>query len=77
MLTKTSSPNGFTPRPGVFISQFSFRDVLQAKNRVGQIDRLVEFAHTLGYEYILWNDRVYFLSGDVVSDTGFTAASVF
>jgi hypothetical protein len=77
MLTESSLHKGFTPRPGVFISQFSFRDVLQAKNRVGQIDRLVEFAHTLGYEYILWNDRVYFLSGDVVTDTGFTSSSVF
>jgi hypothetical protein len=68
--------SGFSPRPGVVISEFSYRDVLQAKNHLGHIVKLAELAKQLGYEYILWNDRVYFVGGEYCLDTGITAASV-
>jgi hypothetical protein len=76
MGTEIANPVGFSPRPGITITQLCYRDVLQAKGRVGHVDVLTEHAKILGYEYILWNDRVYFLTGESRKDTGLTVADI-
>ena len=43
----------------MFRKKLSFRDVLVARSRVGHIDRMYEYAHTLDYPYFLWNGRIY------------------
>jgi len=51
----------------MFSKKLSFRDVLVARGRVGHIDRMYEYAHTLDYPYFLWNGRIY----QLVNEGGF------
>jgi len=76
MNVPSPTPQGFSPRPGVYVNTFSFRDVLQAKKSLGHITHLHRLACSLGFEYMLWDDRVYFLQNDSYFDTGLTRAAV-
>lgn len=57
------------------IKQLTYRDVLTCKTWLGHIERMYKYAIDLGYEYFLWNDRVYRVEGALgaepeVWDTG-------
>ena len=41
----------------------SYKNVLVAHRFVGNFDVLKDAAKVLGYEFILWNDRVYWACG--------------
>jgi hypothetical protein len=41
------------------MTALSYKDVLTCKTWLGDIAKMFEFARQLGYEYFLWNDRVY------------------
>ena len=41
----------------------SYKNVLAANRFVGNFDVLKEAAKTLGYEFILWNGKVYWACG--------------
>lgn len=63
------------------MSTLSFRDVLTCKTWLGDIDRMYKYACELGYEYFLWNDRVYRIPPKLggkpeVIDTGLTVSDV-
>lgn len=48
------------------------RDVLHTEEWVGHVGSPTDLAHKLGYEYILWNDRVYHVEAESLRDTGLT-----
>lgn len=53
----------------------TYRDVAVCKTWVGSIENMRNLALALGYEYFLWNDRVYQIEvggGNYARDTGLT-----
>ncbi len=61
--------------------QLSFKDVLTCKVWLGDVVKMYNFASQLGYEYFLWNDRVYRIVPKLggkpeVHDTNLTIADV-
>jgi hypothetical protein len=52
----------------------TYKNTLTCKTWIGSLERMYQYAVELGYEYILWNDRVYkvlpFCKN--VEDTGMT-----
>ena len=59
----------------------SWRNVLDCKTWVGDINRMYELANTLGYCFFLWNGRVYQIPQKIggkpeVVDTGLTEKDI-
>lgn len=56
----------------------SYKDVITCKTWIGNISYMRECAVKLGYEYLLWNDRVYKVLPfcNNAEDTGLTAKDV-
>ncbi len=61
--------------------QLTYKDVLTCKVMLGHISRMYQYATELGYEYFLWNDRVYRIPPKIggkpeVVDTGLTVKDI-
>lgn len=57
-------------------SPISAKIVLIPKSSLGHISRAIELAQASGYEFVLWNDRVYRIENNRQFDTGLTIADV-
>lgn len=59
----------------------TWRDVVTCKTWLGSIDRMYKYALELGYEYFMWNDRIYHIPAKLggkpeVIDTGLTVNDI-
>ena len=62
-------------------NNLTYRNVLTCKTWLGDIARMYKHARELGYEYFLWNDRVYRIPQQLggqaeVIDTGMTVNDI-
>lgn len=64
---------GSTPAAGAI----SWRNTLDCRREYGHITRIIKAARSVGYEYFVWNGRVYRVIGELLSkDTGILASEL-
>lgn len=50
------------------MKEINWKEVLDCKINYGHIGNMIELAKKVGYEYILWNDRVYDINNNEFLD---------
>ena len=76
MHLKQDKMTGDSLRSGPGVASLTDRDLLHTEEWIGNVGSPTDLARKLGYQYILWNDRVYHVEADALRDTGLSEGDV-